>query len=178
MLPLSEEKPKQLRYRMPPRNYKYGDMTRQFTVATQPVDHIFLRERYDYTYEFKPAAVQRDPVIALICKAIDKLEQSIGCGVLMCSNNFQVVPSTTAPPVWPLTKKKNMNKVKFYTFLQDDTEFSATAPVSIIPRKGTLTVDKVHVRSCGKWVPIKSWLPNIADEHILFRRGVEAAADI
>jgi hypothetical protein len=157
----------QLRYRLPTRD----DQPRFFTTLLQSPNRDFLEDRRVYTYKFQPARRQNDPIIRLIYQAIASLNQHPDYGYLMCNSNIRVFPSTNAPPIWP-PNKANSNDVKLYTFCQDDKEFPATAPVSVIPRELPPTVDKVHVRQGGEWIPLIEWMLQLADTGILIKRSI------
>ena len=147
---------------------------RLFTLRLQPADRYYLKDNRLYTYVFKPAPSQTDDaVIRRLRDAIVELNQDTEHGLLMCNHNIRVEPSTIAPPIWP-PNVENDNDVKFYTFFQDEQEFPATVPVSIIPREGRLTVDKVHVRESGKWIPVKKWLLELGDNSILIKRSASS----
>jgi len=130
----------------------WGDhsQVRRFTLLIQPANATFLNERYGYTYKFKPAPYQDDPVFDCIKEAIAQLNGDPEHGVRMCNHNFWVRASTNAPPIWPPSPSDEDLEVKFYTFFRDEQEFPATAPVSVISREGPLTVDKLHVREGGQ----------------------------
>ncbi|KAF1850154.1 uncharacterized protein K460DRAFT_350253 [Cucurbitaria berberidis CBS 394.84] len=164
------EKREKLVDRLGRMSWSQDSHARQFSLSLQPPNYTYLKDRYEYIYKFQPARSQKDAVIRLVRQAIEQLNQHPDHGVLMCNNHIQITPSTTAPPIWPPDSKNN-NDVKFYTFFRDDDEFPATVPVSIIPREGQITVDKIHVRVKGVWVPIKDWLLRFADTDLLRRRG-------
>lgn len=147
---------------------------RTFTLSLQRVDASFLYDRYEYTYKFKPAPRQDDPVIKCIRKAITQCNDDPEHGVRMYNHNIRVQPSTSAPPIWPPSASDEDLEIKFYTFFQDAQEFPATVPVSSIPREGPLTVDKIHVRQGDKWVPIKKWLLELGDDSIFRKRSASA----
>jgi hypothetical protein len=109
-------------------------------------------------------------VLRQIRDAITKLNQDPDHGMVMCNHNIQVFPSTESPPIWPPTST-NDAKIKFYTFCQDLQEFPATVPVSVIPRKGPLNVETIHVRLDSEWLPVQQWLVQLADESILAKRS-------
>ena len=153
------------------RRGKHGQ-TRGFTLCLQPADSEFLKDKWEYSYKFEPAPSQNDPIIRRIRQAIKELNGNSEYGVLMCNHNIRVVPSTVAPPIWP--PHASDSEVKFYTFFQDEQEFPATAPVSVIPREGPLISDKIHVRQSGKWIPLKDWLVQLADESILSKRNASS----
>jgi hypothetical protein len=146
---------------------------RGFTLCLQPADAKYLKEKYsEYTYKFQPAPFQKDRVLHRIRDAIVELKGHPEHGVLMCNHNIRVAHSTDAPPLWLIGSATN--DVKFYTFFQDEQEFPATAPVSIIPPEGPLTLDKIHVREGGKWVSLKEWLIKLADDSILDKRNASS----
>jgi hypothetical protein len=151
---------------------KHGS-PRRFTLCIQPADSAYLKDRTDYTYRFRFARPQKDPVIRQIRDGIIKLKQDPDHGILMCNHNIQVFPSTESPVIWPLifTHGADGTDVKFYTFCQDPQEFPATVPVSIISREGPLSANVIHVRVGGKWVPVKEWLVQLADSSILGKRN-------
>ncbi|KAJ4377756.1 hypothetical protein N0V83_000586 [Neocucurbitaria cava] len=168
-----EERRVQLRSRLP-RPWDRNGGARQFTLFLQPADAAFLQDKSIYTYEFQPARPQKDPLIRLIRAVIEDLNAHPTHEILMCNNNIRVVPSTSAPPIWPPTPHTD-NNIKFYTFFQDEEEFPVTVPISILPRLGRLTKDKVHVRENGKWIPIEEWLlQSLANKDLIKSRGVES----
>jgi hypothetical protein len=140
-----------------------------FTLCLQPADTEYLKDEYQYTYKFKPAPSRDDPVIGCIREAITQLNGDPEPGIRMCNHNFRVRASATAPTIWPPSLTNG--DVKFYTFLQDEQEFPLTAPVSVFPREGPLTVDTVFVREGGNWISIKDWLLKIGDDSILQKRS-------
>lgn len=88
----------------------------------------------------------------------------------MCNHNVRVFPSTDSPLLWPPTPEHN-TAVKFYTFCQDQEEFPATVPVSVLHRQGPLSMSMIRVRIDGKSVPVKEWLIRLADDSILKKRN-------
>ncbi|KAI8931803.1 hypothetical protein NX059_011440 [Plenodomus lindquistii] len=172
-----ESKPQQMRFRIQGATYFYPwSAQRYFTLRLQPPNPEHLRERF-FPYEFVAprSQQQQDPVLRLIRDTIFTLNETPEHGLLMWNNNIRVVPSTTAPPIWP-PNATNTNDVKFYTFTQDNTEFPPTLPVSIIPRTGALTADKLHVRKAGAWIPLFKFLLDLADPNILHRRGLKSSS--
>lgn len=155
----------------------YDSQARRFTIRLQPPDYSYLKDRFTYTYSFQPALPQSDPVIQQIRTVIREMNEHPEYGLVMCNNNIRVKPSTSAPPIWPRNANDD-NDVKFYTFFQDDEEFPATAPVSVIPRTGKLTINKIHVRENGRWIPIREWLLQLADHDLPRRRGAQTATSL
>jgi hypothetical protein len=91
----------------------------------------------------------------------------------MSNVNIRLAPSTSKPPIWPPNATDD-NKVKLYTFFQDEHEFPATVAVRISPRQGPLTMEKVQVRETRRWTPIKEWLVKLADSSILWKRNTSS----
>ncbi|KAF3039088.1 hypothetical protein E8E11_007325 [Didymella keratinophila] len=77
----------------------------------------------------------------------------------MCNTNFRVFQTTDSPNIFP---PSGFEHTKLYTFTQDYEEFPATVLVSIIPPKGPLIAHKIHVRVSSGWIPIKTWLIELA----------------
>jgi hypothetical protein len=93
----------------------------------------------------------------------------------MSFNEFNVVPTTSSPAIWPPELAFGAD-VKFYTFSMKGVEVPASVPVSISPgTKGPLTVNMIRVRVGGQWRPVKDWLLEIADDEVLEKRGVGLA---
>lgn len=42
--------------------------------------------------------------------------------------------------------------------------------MSVTPRNGPLGGDKLHFREGGKWILIRAWLIELADDSILYKR--------
>ncbi|KAF1925095.1 uncharacterized protein M421DRAFT_400502 [Didymella exigua CBS 183.55] len=148
----------QLHHRVPSQN---RDFIRNFTTLLQPPDWRYKRDRYTYTYSFKPPRPQRDPVIRLIKRTIRDLMNGLEHGVAMCNANFRVFQTIDSPPIWPSNETR---ETKLYTFTQEYEEFPATVPISVKPHQGALDVSKIHVRISGEWVPIRQWLVNLAEK--------------
>ncbi|CBX96265.1 predicted protein [Plenodomus lingam JN3] len=167
-----ERKQEQLRFRLRYIRFETCSQARHFSICIQPPDYNYFRDR-KYIYKFKAAPRQQDPVLKLIRQAIHKLNESSEHGLLMCNANIKAVPSTSAPPLWPLNG--DPDTVKFYTFFQDEQEFPATVPISLIPKSGPLTADKLHVRRAGIWVPLSTWLVGLADPNLMRIRGIDSS---
>lgn len=150
-------KREQLRHRIPSRN---RDFSRYFTTLIQPPDWSYERDRDTYTYTFQSPRPQRDAVLRLINKTIRDLMHDLERGVAMCNTNFRVSQSTSAPPIWPPC---GSHEIKLYTFKQDYEEFPVTVPVSIMPPEDALEVSKIRVRISSEWIPIQTWLIEMAE---------------
>lgn len=154
-----------------------GNMSsRLFTLALQPADPDFMKLREGYYYRFKGAPQQQDPLIKAISEAIKELCADQTHGILMSNTNVRVKPSTTAPPIWPPNEQYPGYVAKFYTFVQDRTEFPATVPVSVRPHdaRAPLTTKKLHVRVGGAWIPLKQWLVTLVEPSLLSRHNTTA----
>jgi hypothetical protein len=108
-----------------------------------------------YTYKFKPAPRQNDPVI----RDIRRLIRSLNVEHIMVANmNYRVAPTDESSPFWLALPDYTTYCSKLYTFMDDFNEFPLTAWVTFAPGLPGLTVDNLHLKIGQTWILLKDWL--------------------
>ncbi|KAF2026548.1 hypothetical protein EK21DRAFT_115697 [Setomelanomma holmii] len=166
------QKPDKFGERLSATSHGDDSYPRRLTLYLQPTDESDLKNRFGDPYKFKAARSQNSSVASCIRAAMRELNKHPEHFVLMSNVNLRVTPSTKRAPIWPPNARDD-NKVKLYTFFQDEHEFPATASIAINPRQGPLTADKIVVWEAGKWSPLKEWLVKFvsSDPAILSKRS-------
>ncbi|KAH7074220.1 hypothetical protein FB567DRAFT_553697 [Paraphoma chrysanthemicola] len=172
-MPRRGEKPDRLEERLYDAKHGRGSLARRLTLLLQPVDESNPRSRYDNRYEFQSAPYQQDPVAKCIRAGIRKLNGDPERYVIMSNVNIRIAAFTSKAPIWP-PNAEDSNRIKLYTFFQDEHEFLATVTICVQPRQGPLTLDKIHVREARRWTPIEQWLVKLADPAILKKRSTSS----
>lgn len=172
-MPRRGEKPDRLEERLYDARHGRGNLARRLTLLLQPGDESNPRSRYDNRYEFQSAPYQKDPVAKCIRAGIRKLNGDPEHYVIMSNVNIRIAASTSKAPIWP-PNAEDSNRIKLYTFFQDEHEFPATVAICVQPRQGPLTLDKIHVREARRWTPIEQWLVKLADLAILKKRSTSS----
>jgi hypothetical protein len=159
-------KPEKLYERIYGIEYQFPEeqrLARRFTLMVEPPKAgTWKAQETEYRYHFFGGATPtkrekaiHDPVISVIAKWLQEINRD---NIGMANATIYIVPTTTAPLIWPPNECHSDHQIKFYTFRINNEEFPPTVLITIIPRIEPLTIDKIHVRVQGEWRSISQWL--------------------